>query len=290
MPCYRPLKAYRSQGGQIVFDSKRGWSDRPLELPCGVCQGCRLAKSQEWALRCVHEGQMHERNSFLTLTYRSESMPKDGSLKVSDWQLFAKRLRKALGPFRFLHCGEYGEENGRPHYHALIFGHDFRSDRILRKVSPFGSLYESATLDQLWALGGCRVGELSMMSAAYVARYTMKKLVGRVKDLIRVDEETGEVVHLKSPYATMSRRPGLGATWFEKYGSEVFPRDEVIYNGRRYPAPDFYLQRLPEKDREEVSAKRRRSLSEHSEDSSYARLRVREVVADARLSRLSRII
>ena len=38
-------------------------------LPCGSCVSCRLAYSRSWAIRCMHEASLHDRNCFLTLTY-----------------------------------------------------------------------------------------------------------------------------------------------------------------------------------------------------------------------------
>ena len=70
-------------------------------------------------MRCMHEAQMHECNCFVTLTY--EVAPR--SLQYEDFQKFLKRLRKNSGKaVRYFACGEYGEEGGRPHFHALPLG------------------------------------------------------------------------------------------------------------------------------------------------------------------------
>jgi hypothetical protein len=133
MPCYFPITAWRSKDGKneagkwpVVFKPTAGYLDKELKLPCGRCIGCRLERSRQWAVRCVHEASLHEKNCFITLTYSPENLPKDGSLDVSHFQKFMKRFRKRFGPgIRFFHCGEYGESLSRPHYHACIFGFDF---------------------------------------------------------------------------------------------------------------------------------------------------------------------
>ena len=88
----------RSQNGKfpIVFTPKDGYYDMPIQVPCGQCAGRRLDQSKQWALRCVHEAQVHDENCFITLTYNNENLPKDGSLNKRDFQLFMKRLIKEM--------------------------------------------------------------------------------------------------------------------------------------------------------------------------------------------------
>lgn len=289
MACYHPLRGYRAEGGRIVFRREAGWSDRPVDLPCGQCLGCRVQRSADWALRCVHESQLHEANAFVTLTYDQDHLPADGSLRLEDWQKFAKRVRKELGPFRFFHCGEYGEKNKRPHYHALLFGLDFRHDRI--SYSP--SLYGSRTLDRLWGQGFTSIGQLTYESAAYVARYVMKKLTGSRADAYdRVDPDTGEIFSVKPEYCTMSRRPGIGYGWVKEFHKDVFPSDEVVHTGRRHRVPRYYdnsalsLGVLSEPQLDELKKARRSRLD--AKETTPDRLAVRENCASARLGRLER--
>ncbi len=267
MVCFHPLTAYRSSGGKIVFSPKDGYVDLPVDLACGQCQGCRLERSRQWALRCVHEAQMHKKNSFITLTYSPEHVPKDGSLRLEDWQKFAKRLRRKAGPFRFFHCGEYGEVNLRPHYHACIFGLDFIADRGLWKDDGKFPLFRSPLLDKAWGLGFATVGALTFKSAAYVARYVMKKANG---DLARVKyarvDENGEEYFVRPEYVTMSRRPGIGSKWFEKFKSDVYPSDEVVHEGKRYRPPRFYDSQLADEELDVYKVKRRRALGNRVKD------------------------
>ena len=132
MTCYHPLECWRVDGqSKLAFVKPREALIREkLEVPCGQCIGCRLERSRQWAVRCIHEAQLHKDNCFITLTYNDEHLPSPPSLSVRDFQLFMKRLRKRFGKgIRFFHCGEYGEKYGRPHYHACLFGFDF-PDRV----------------------------------------------------------------------------------------------------------------------------------------------------------------
>ena len=49
-------------------------------IKCGQCMECRLAYSREWAIRISNEAQMHERNSFLTLTYSGRDVASSWSV------------------------------------------------------------------------------------------------------------------------------------------------------------------------------------------------------------------
>jgi hypothetical protein len=250
MGCFHPLEGWRSAtpnpNGKrsIVFRQAHAYSDRPdlrVQLPCGRCIGCRLEKSRQWAMRCMHEASLHEHNSFITLTYDEDHLPPDGSLDVRHFQQFMKNLRYHFPQkIRYYHCGEYGEEYSRPHYHACLFGLDF-PDKKLWKESEMGSLYVSEKLTKIWGFGHCLVGAVTFESAAYVARYITKKLTGD-----RAEEYGGR----QPEYATMSRRGGIGAGWFERWKDNVYPRDTVIFQGREMQPPkayDRYLE-LAEKD------------------------------------------
>ena len=118
MTCYHPIEAWRVHGDtklRFVFNNSLDVKEH-LYVPCGQCVGCRLERSRQWAIRCVHEAQMHRSNCFITLTYSPDFLPDPPSLNLRDFQLFMKRLRKRFGDgIRFFHCGEYGEQCGRPH-------------------------------------------------------------------------------------------------------------------------------------------------------------------------------
>lgn len=302
MPCYHPLTGYRSRevgpNGKrpIVFNKAKGFGDRPVPIPCGQCAGCRLERSRQWAIRCVHEAQLHEDNSFITLTYNDESLSESRSLVPRDFQLFMKRLRKMHEPkrIRFYHCGEYGERFGRPHYHACLFGHDFE-DKKLWKKSNDQDLFRSEELETLWPYGHSSIGTVTFESAAYVARYIMKKISGPAAErhYRYIDPETGEIFDRVPEYTTMSRRPGIGRGWLDRFSSDVYPGDFVVLNNKKLRPPKYYDQQFElmyPGDMEKIKRDRKLSLNKHKENNTPERLRVREQVQLKRLELLPREI
>lgn len=202
---------------------------------------CRIDRSRSWAVRCVHESQSHEENSFLTLTYDPQNLPAGGTLVKKHFQDFLKRLRKSIAPKKisFFHCGEYGELLARPHYHALIFGHDFADKRAWRK-SPDGSqLYTSKILEGLWTHGFCTLGAVSFKTAAYCSAYILKKITGDLAEA----HYNGKLPE----YITMSTRPAIGRTWLGKYSGETWRDDTVVMNGREMKPPPYYDKLLKRK-------------------------------------------
>jgi len=202
---------------------------------------------------------MHDESSFITLTYSPEHLPENGTLSVDDTQRFLKRLRKSLWPkkIRFFLCGEYGEKLGRPHYHAIVFGHAFPDKVPLSSMSYGGGvrsefqLYDSAALRAVWGKGDVRVGTVTFESAAYVANYATKKITG--------PSAAAHYQGRKPEFLLMSRKPGIARAWYEKYSSDVYPSDEVIVRGKETRPPRYYDQIL-EKDNpvllESIKAKR----------------------------------
>ncbi len=302
VPCYHPVKAYRARhlgaSGKrgIAFNPQLGYTDLPVTLPCGNCVGCKLDRSSEWAARCVHEAGLHTQNSYITLTYNDDNLPSDHSLNVKHFQDFMKKLRRQVEPttIRFFHCGEYGEQFDRPHYHALIFGYQFPDLEFFKRTKAGHPLYLSKQLTEIWNKGHTYVGDVTYQSAAYVARYIMKKITGDAADnhYEVIDETTGEIHKLKPEYTTMSRNPGLGEKWFLKYKDEVFPNDFIIMNGKKMKPPRYYAK-LYERLYStaalgEIKAKRIRAAKTRKENSTPERLAVRETVKLAQISTLHR--
>nr|QJB21099.1 MAG: replication initiator protein [Microvirus sp.] len=295
MPCYHPMTVWRSKAGRdkktgkwpIVFNISQGYSDLELKIPCGQCIGCRLERSRQWAVRCIHEAKLSSANCFITLTYSSEFLPSDGSVSVETCQLFLKRLRKAVAPLkiRFFNAGEYGTKLSRPHYHMLIFGYDFPDRKPWSQVH--GNIYyRSALLEKLWPYGYSMIGNVSFESAAYVARYIMKKQFGKDADAYYSGRHP--------EFVTMSRRPGIGFEWFRRFHDDVYPSDLVVVRNNVLCRPPRYYDGLLEATDPDafrsLKLARLKTLHahEHDVDNESERLLVREYIKAKKVEKLVR--
>jgi len=239
-----------------------------------------------WAIRCVHEAQSHELNCFVTLTYADDKIPPGGTLVKKHFQDFMKRLRKLHKlPVRYFHCGEYGETTLRPHYHAILFGIDFADKKLHSKNAQGQTLWTSETLTKLWGFGHCLIGALTFETAAYTARYCLKKINGQLADAHYQGREP--------EYATMSRRPGIGADWFAKYSDDVYPSDFIVLRGQKQQPPRYYDKILKkENDVVHLGIKQTRITKalKNKANNTPARLAVRKEVQEAKLKSLKRSI
>lgn len=244
-----------------------------------------------WATRILFESQLHDRNSFITLTYDDSHLPNPPTLVYKDFQDFLKRLRKKFGKLRFYMCGEYGEQTFRPHFHACIFGTDF-PDRVLFKRTRGGhNLYISADLAKLWPHGNSSVAELNFDTAAYVARYCLKKVTGDPAEAhyAWTDPDTGEIHQLEPEFAHMSLKPGIGGSWYDKFrnGADC---DYVVVNGHKCKPPRYFdklLKRVNPKVFEYIKSDREQLAYDRRSDNTPERLVVREIVQLAALQQLS---
>lgn len=199
------------------------------------------------------EAQMHQVASFNTLTFNDRHLPDDYSVHVRDMQLFMKRVRKECGKVRFFACGEYGDENKRPHYHVILFGVDFAEDRKFWRLGSNGDYnYRSATLERLWPYGFAETASLTPDNAGYAARYMVKKINGERAEqhYSRIHPHTGVVSQVHPEFITMSTSPGLGADFFRKYQSDCFPSDFLVLQGEKVSIPRYFFKLMA---REEVS-------------------------------------
>lgn len=333
MACFHPLSAERLDDGSIVFNvTGKGHA---LKLPCGRCIGCRLERSKMWAMRCVHEASLHEDNCFITLTYNAENLPPDCGLIKKDYKDFMKRLRlfleehtwngkeyvknrkisvwsdrakryikrvlKCYNKVRYYHCGEYGDRNNRPHYHAILFGWNFHDWTYLFD-SPSGQpIFTSPTLEKIWGFGFVTVGAVTFESAAYVARYCVKKINGDLRDVIneetglkhyeRFNSYTGEISEVLPEYSTMSRRPGIGHNWISTYTRDCYPKDFTTIKGVRMKPPryyDKYLESIDPMLYDDIKQSRLMSIQDMTDELSELRLASREKVKEAQHSQLKR--
>ena len=258
-----------------LLDNKKIYVDSPaitskfaltefVELPCGQCIECRLNRSRRWADRCMLELGYHDSSYFITLTYDNEHIPKNplydeetgevyaenATLVKKDLQDFMKRLRRAYeykgydNKLRFFACGEYGSQTLRPHFHLIVFGLKL-DDLVLYKRNFNGdNLYNSAFISKLWKKGFSVVGDVTWQSCAYVARYIMKKHLGK-------DSDFYDVYNIEPEFTLMSRKPGIARQYYDEHKDELFYQDFVSIptkDGAKQIYPPPYYEKLFEED------------------------------------------
>ena len=249
MACSNPFVRWKSKkpnpitGKYLIFASPGNKTSEwePISLPCGKCPGCLMQRSRQWSMRCMLEASLWTRNCFITLTYSPQYLPPNGSLVKKHFTLFMKRLRKKYGDgIRFFQCGEYGSKGLRPHYHACLFNFDFDDKYLWRKSDSGALLYRSPSLEKLWPYGFSTIGDVTEKSAAYVARYVLKKYDEEYRSIPLPD---GCI----PSYVNMSRRPGIAHDWFMKYWKDVYPLDLVVLDDNFKMLPPRYFDSLLEK-------------------------------------------
>lgn len=306
MPCYFPRTGYRSkkvnESGKrsIVFNPRDGFMDMVVTVPCGQCIGCRLEKSRQWAIRISHEASLYDDNCFLTLTYDNENLPANGSLVKKHFTLFIKRLRRKYKDkkIRYFMCGEYGDKLGRPHYHVILFNHDFKDKEYLSGKNP-QTLYTSEELSRMWSdaktnrsRGFCTIGNVTFESAGYVARYCTKKVTGRNKadHYQQINEVDGEIVYKVPEYAQMSRKPAIGKEWFDKYYLDIYRHDVMNVRCREMRPPKFYDKEFEKLDpkRFAILKKQRLDKAIDNPENDYQRLLTKCELKEYKARRLIR--
>lgn len=235
--------------------------------------------------------------AFITLTIEDQAIAERGHANVlrRDLQLFNKRLRKELGDrrYKFLAVGEYGDKYGRPHYHQLLFGVDFKEDRYGWRTKNGNPYFRSATLEKCWHLGNAEIGHITPETINYVCRYTMKKQTGELKGkpVEVVDQRTGEVTERAEQFALMSRGgrtgKGLGHEWLMKYGWQLVDHDRVIQKGREAKPPRYYTAKLTEALPEEmadIKERRRQKAVERRDENTHKKRQAKRLITKSRLN------
>lgn len=246
---------------QYAIDPETGQYLEGIRIPCGRCIGCRLDKSREWATRIQCEALDYPQyaNWFVTLTYRqpddglslpsygrNASVNDDGALILNkqhptDW---LKRLRehharkvsydydpptyydtrtgkvRPLG-IRYYLAGEYGDRTLRPHYHVILLNCPLPDIRLIGHNKLDMPLYTSDLLTETWGFGHVTIGRMTYQTAAYVARYTLKKANGMTD--VQYDQ-----LGLTPEYTVMSRMPGIGHEYLLRHSDDIYNDDEVV--------------------------------------------------------------
>ena len=154
-------------------------------------------------------------------------------------------------------------------------------------------LYVSPLLEKLWGRGFCSIGELTFESAAYVARYVMKKINGpkAAEHYQRTNKTTGETWTIQPEYTTMSRRPGIGQGWIDKYYKEVRKSDAVLMNGKEIKPPIYYDKHYEINDPhgyENMKQNRKDKAIKNKENYTPKKLHIKEKITLLKMTKLER--
>lgn len=226
----------------VSLDLMTGEKVRVFSVPCGMCNGCRNDHAREWAARCVCESLMYPPDTchFLTLTYNDEHLPRGKKgLATTDIHSLS-RFMKSMQEYFYKHFGhiglryfiatEYGEKHSRPHAHLLLFNAPFPAGDFKRLGNNFrGDCYfTSQIIDKLWrdeneeSNGFHVIAELTIDTAAYTARYAMKKLKGHAKEFY---DRAG----IEPEAQRCSLRPGIGAAYAQARFDKIYSSDKEFH-------------------------------------------------------------
>lgn len=207
-----------------------------MYFPCGKCYECRMRRASAWSFRLRKQAEVSTSALFVTLTYDTQHVPitPNGfmTLNKRDVQLFFKKLRKKIPKnapkLKYYHCGEYGGERYRPHYHIILFN-----------TVDYAAIIDSWTTARGQSLGSIHFGtDCGPAAVAYTLKYMCKE--GRVGKFARDDR-------LKE-YATMSK--GLGLSYLTPAMIEWHKNDVVnrlyipIEDGKKISIPRYYKEKI----------------------------------------------
>jgi len=155
--------------------------------------------------------------------------------------------------------------------------------KLDQKTGKWTAYYSSRHPVTKEPLGYASVGSVTFESAAYVARYVLKKQFG--------NRAVAHYGGREPEYTTMSRRPGIGDGWFQKYKGDVYPDDEVVLKECRTYRPPKYYDRKYELTNpsgfEMISGKRVQHARENP-DNSPERRKVKEEMQYLKAGKLKR--
>ncbi len=222
---------------------------------------CLVTKKKEIILRLLLEGRSAHQVWYVTLTYKPEFLPSGGTLVLKHLQKYLKRLRKNTGyPFRYLACGEYGDEKDRPHYHLILFADrelpfEMGYCKIRKKVTCLKSPFIDA-----WAKNNISIGIVDVIPVlspedgtriyGYIAGYVLESVTehkqidkNRQPEFIRRSRRLG---YLEIPkIVKMLKSHKVGTQYIE--GVEITNDLQMIkLGGKLYPLGRYMREKILE--------------------------------------------
>lgn len=240
MDCFRPVEVDNPLFESYLKGLIREPQFKKILVPCGHCEACIYNSAQEWRIRLQEEFYDSSSAVFFTLTYNDDTLPFSRGTDFNgdpvvlpcvskrDIQMWLYRLRSmyrekyGFSGLRYYIVSEYGPTTFRPHYHGILFNvpdYDGISDVQLANVSE--EIYQS------WSNGFVKVDKVIPERIGYVTKYLT----------CTTDLPKGYV----PPFRLMSRRPGIGSSYFDKSARITWHREHLA---NYYPEGSF-KQRLP---------------------------------------------
>lgn len=238
-------------------------------IPCRKCIGCRLDYSRDWANRGYLEAKTNpNHNYFITLTYDDEHLPIDEKITTKEGKTYERnetwkgnlkpeRLSKFIHDIRqyfernythksikYIACGEYGEQNERPHYHIILFNCPFPIDTFYNtKIIDKQYFSQNKIIERYWKDGISNISTANWSTIAYVCRYVTKKLYGNNADDERAKK--GQIAE----FIRVSK--GIGKKYWDENKETILETDSItIQNGSgvHTTKPPKYYTRLLKKE------------------------------------------
>lgn len=227
----------------IVTTISNGIRQKSIKYPCGNCIGCRIDKLRIWSTRCEYEAKKRQ-NSFVTLTIddlhlKFKENASMATLDRSELRKFFDRIRvnfKAkygkTKPYdvKFFATGEYGGIFGRPHYHILFFGLDFKLDQDLIK--------------KCWKWGNVKIDPLLQGGIRYVVDYFTKEHVNG-ELAIKMYDTKG----IERPFIMHSQ--GIGRGLYFENRDQIKKTGKIKIGSKTFPVPAYYRSLITDYDSEQ---------------------------------------
>lgn len=199
-----------------------------IPVRCGKCVACRAHRASKKAAQLFHESTCWDQSCFITLTYNDENLPGFTLGDIApDWEPFYRRLERYLKgqgicDFAWYAAAELGYQDGRPHFHLILYGTDF-----IDGSSKQGTGFKNPELESLWKKGFIHIQPLTAASCNYICKHFRKS-------------------HYEKAFTPRGTK-FLGRKFVEKYGEcDIARTGKVIINGGFYPLPDSYRKWFPE--------------------------------------------
>lgn len=244
MPCFNP----------IALKDKNPLLNYGKVVPCGSCIGCLKMRRDHWSIRLNEECKVAKCATFLTLTYNDEHLPEGGMLCKQDLQKYFKRVRSQDDRLKYYAVGEYGSENGRPHYHGIIFNVD--NDLLVEKWK-----------DDDGDIGFVECDPVNEATIHYVTKYI-------------TNDEVYSYGYIK-PFAVMSK--GLGKSYIlsnGEYHRKNMSTTFVGIGGVKNSLPRYYRDRIfSDMEKKEINRISRQARNEaiEKEDASGRKSRKKSI-------------